>query len=98
MTNVLRKTLWFFRFFFNDVNVTLSLLKNSDSWSSSMLRVLEQAFFVSRDGGDDVGAWLDGTHGQIEGGSFSRDFPLAFISSKPDCVTHKLQYLYLLLN
>ena len=49
-----------------------------------MLRVLEQAFFVGRCGLDAVGVWLDGTPGQIEGGSFGRDFPLTFISSKPD--------------
>ena len=76
---------WFFRrFTFNDVNVSLSLLRISDSWSSSMLRVLEQAFLVGRGGGDYVGTWLDGTTGQIEGGSFGQDFPLFFISSKPD--------------
>ena len=40
--------------------------------------------FVGRGGGDDVGTWIDGTPGQIEGGSFGRDFPLTFISSKPD--------------
>ena len=49
-----------------------------------MLRVLEQAFLVGHDGGDYVGTWLDGTPGQIEGGPFGRDFPLTFISSKPD--------------
>ena len=48
-----------------------------------MLRVLEQAFLVGRGGGDYVGTWLDGTTGQIEGGSFGQDFPLFFISSKP---------------
>ena len=49
-----------------------------------MLRVLEQAFFVGRGGADDVVTWLDGTPGQIEDGSFGRDFPLNFISSNPD--------------
>ena len=44
----------------------------------------EEAFFVGRGGGHDVGTWLDGTPGQIEGGSFGLDFPLTFISSKPD--------------
>ena len=76
-----KDSLWFLkRFSFNDVNVTLSLLRNSDIWSSSMLRVLEQAFFVGRG----VVTWLDGTLGQIEDGPFGRDFPLTFISSKPD--------------
>ena len=49
-----------------------------------MLRVLEQAFFVGHSGGDDVGTSLDGTPGKIEGGSFGQDFPLTFISTKPD--------------
>ena len=49
-----------------------------------MQRVLEQAFFMSRDGGDDVSSCLDGTPGQTEGGSFGQDFPLTHISSKPD--------------
>ena len=40
--------------------------------------------FVGRGGGDHVGTWLDGTPGQIEGGPFGQDFPLTFISSKPD--------------
>ena len=74
-----KDSLWFFRSSFNDVNVSLSLLRNSDNWSSSMLRVLEQAFLVGHDGGDYVGTWLDGTPGQIEGGPFVRDFPLTFI-------------------
>ena len=46
--------------------------------------MFEQAFFVSRGEGDDVGTWLDGRSGQIEGGSFGRDFPLTFTSLKPD--------------
>ena len=41
--------------------------------------MLEEAFFVGRGGGHD-----DGTPGQIEGGSSGLDFPLTFISSKPD--------------
>ena len=49
-----------------------------------MLRVLEEALFVGCGGGDDVGTWLDATHGQTEGGSFGWDFPFTFISSKPD--------------
>ena len=82
---------FFRRFSFNNVNVTLSLLRNSDSWSSSMLRVLEQAFFVGRGIGDDAGTWLDGTPGQIEGGPFGRDF--LFPQNLMASVTHKLQYL-----
>ena len=66
----------YFRMFsFNDVNVTLLLLINSDSWSSSMVCVLEQAFFVGRGSGNYIGTWLDDTPGHIEGGSiFSVDF------------------------
>ena len=69
-------SLWFSkRFSFNYVNVTLSLLRNSDIWSSSMLCVLEQAFFVGRGSVDDVVTWLDDILGQIEDGSFGQDFP-----------------------
>ena len=39
---------------------------------------------MGHSGGGDVGTSLDGTPGQIEGGSFGQDFPLTFISTKPD--------------
>ena len=59
MTNVLRIPFDFFRrFSFNDVNVTLSLPvepRKSDSFSSSMLGVLQQAFIVGHAPYDNVG-------------------------------------------
>ena len=48
----------------NDVNVTLPLPRNSDSWSA-MLVVSEEAFIVNLGGGDDVSTWLEGTPGHI---------------------------------
>ena len=69
------------RFSFHDVNITLSLPRNSDNCSSSMLRVLKKAF-VADLGGDDTYTWLDDALGHIEGRSFNWDFPLTSISSK----------------
>ena len=63
-----------------------------------MLIVSEEAFIVNRGGGDDVSTWLEGTPGHIKSGSFGRDFPLSFISSKRDGECRWLQYLYLLLS
>ena len=56
------------------------------------------SFFVCCGDGDEVGTWLDGTPGQIEGRSFGKDFPLTFISSKPDgkCNAQTTVSLYLL--
>ena len=59
----------------------------SDFWEGFPLMICKCYFItfsVGRGGGGDVGTWLDATPGQIEGGSFGRDFPLNFISSKPD--------------
>lgn len=80
------------RFSFNLINVPLSLPRNSNSWSFSMLRVLEQAFVVGHDVGDDVVAWLDGTPGHIEDEFFGRYFPLTFISSKCDGQCNRRNY------
>ena len=72
-------------FSLNYENVSLWVPRNSDSWSFSMLRVLEQAFIVFHGDGNDVGIWLDGTPGHIECGFFSQDFPSIFVFSKCDC-------------
>ena len=68
-----KDSLGFFRgFSFNDVNVTLlppTVPRNSNRYSSSMLRVLEQAFAVGHAPGDNVGTWPDGTPDHIKGGS-----------------------------
>ena len=44
---------FFRRFSFHDVNVTLSIQRNSDSLSLSMLHLREQTFIVGRGVGDD---------------------------------------------
>ena len=57
------KIYWWFppifrRFSFKKINAILSLQRNFDSGSSSILRVFDQAFIMGHDGRDGVDTWL----------------------------------------
>lgn len=84
MPKILRLPSNLFRFSLNDISVILPLPRNFHSLSSSILHVLEEAFNVSREGGNDVCTGLDGKTDYMESRSFDRHFPFTFISPKYD--------------
>ena len=80
----------------------LSLPRNSDSWSPSMMNMLELVFIVGGGGGDDVITWVDtpvGTPGRVVGDLFVKIFHWLFLPQNlMASLIYQLQCLYLHLN
>ena len=80
----------------------LSLPRNSDSWSSSMMNMLELVFIVGGGRGDDAINWIDtpvGTPGRVVGDLFVKIFHWLFLPQNlMASLIYQLQCLYLHLN